>query len=44
MGDYSGGHSYAIQYTTDARALYPESPHWSGLSDCTFEVRYRGAR
>ena len=29
-GDYSGGHSYAIQYTTDA-------PHWGGLSGCTFE-------
>jgi deoxyhypusine synthase len=25
-----GGHSYAIQYTTDA-------PHWGGLSGCTFE-------
>ncbi len=24
------GHSYAIQYTTDA-------PHWGGLSGCTFE-------
>ncbi len=30
MGDYSGDHSYAIQYTTDA-------PHWGGLSGCTFE-------
>lgn len=30
IGDYSGGHSYAIQYTTDA-------PHWGGLSGCTFE-------
>jgi deoxyhypusine synthase len=27
---YIGGHSYAIQYTTDA-------PHWGGLSGCTFE-------
>jgi deoxyhypusine synthase len=27
---YSGGHAYAIQYTTDA-------PHWGGLSGCTFE-------
>jgi deoxyhypusine synthase len=26
----SGGHAYAIQYTTDA-------PHWGGLSGCTFE-------
>ncbi|HPE49969.1 MAG TPA: deoxyhypusine synthase family protein, partial [Methanothrix soehngenii] len=26
----SGGHSYAIQYTAD-------SPHWGGLSGCTFE-------
>jgi deoxyhypusine synthase len=25
-----GGHDYAIQYTTD-------SPHWGGLSGCTFE-------
>jgi deoxyhypusine synthase len=24
------GHSYALQYTTDA-------PHWGGLSGCTFE-------
>jgi deoxyhypusine synthase len=24
-----GGHDYAIQYTTD-------SPHWGGLSGCTF--------
>ncbi len=30
VGNYSGGHSYAIQYTTDA-------PHWGGLSGCTFE-------
>jgi deoxyhypusine synthase len=30
IGNYSGGHSYAIQYTTDA-------PHWGGLSGCTFE-------
>lgn len=30
IGDYSGGHSYALQYTTDA-------PHWGGLSGCTFE-------
>jgi deoxyhypusine synthase len=30
IGEYSGGHSYAIQYTTDA-------PHWGGLSGCTFE-------
>lgn len=30
IGNYSGGHSYAIQYTTD-------SPHWGGLSGCTFE-------
>lgn len=30
IGDYSGGHSYAIQYTADA-------PHWGGLSGCTFE-------
>ncbi len=30
MGDHSGGHSFAIQYTTD-------SPHWDGLSGCTFE-------
>ncbi len=30
IGDYSGGHSYAIQYTAD-------SPHWGGLSGCTFE-------
>jgi deoxyhypusine synthase len=30
IGDYTGGHSYAIQYTTDA-------PHWGGLSGCTFE-------
>jgi len=30
IGVYSGGHSYAIQYTTD-------SPHWGGLSGCTFE-------
>jgi len=30
IGDYSGGHSFAIQYTTDA-------PHWGGLSGCTFE-------
>lgn len=30
VGIYSGGHSYAIQYTTDA-------PHWGGLSGCTFE-------
>ncbi len=29
MGDYSCGHSFAIQYTTDA-------PHWGWLSDCTF--------
>lgn len=27
---YSGGHAYAIQYTTDV-------PHWGGLSGCTFE-------
>jgi len=25
-----GGHDYAIQYTTD-------SPHWGGLSGCTFD-------
>jgi deoxyhypusine synthase len=25
-----GGHDYAVQYTTD-------SPHWGGLSGCTFE-------
>lgn len=30
IGTYSGGHSYAIQYTVDA-------PHWGGLSGCTFE-------
>ena len=30
IGVYTGGHSYAIQYTTD-------SPHWGGLSGCTFE-------
>ncbi len=30
VGEYSGGHSYAIQYTTDA-------PHWGGLSGCAFE-------
>jgi deoxyhypusine synthase len=30
IGAYSGGHSYAIQYTAD-------SPHWGGLSGCTFE-------
>lgn len=30
VGNYSGGHSYALQYTTDA-------PHWGGLSGCTFE-------
>jgi deoxyhypusine synthase len=30
IGTYSGGHSYAIQYTTDA-------PQWGGLSGCTFE-------
>jgi len=30
IGNYSGGHSYAIQYTAD-------SPHWGGLSGCTFE-------
>jgi deoxyhypusine synthase len=30
IGVYSGGHSYAIQYTAD-------SPHWGGLSGCTFE-------
>ncbi len=30
ISDYSGGHSYAIQFTTDA-------PHWGGLSGCTFE-------
>ncbi len=30
IGDYTGGHSFAIQYTTDA-------PHWGGLSGCTFE-------
>jgi deoxyhypusine synthase len=30
MGDYSGGHSYAIQYTTDA-------PHWGERSGCTFK-------
>jgi len=30
VGQYSGGHSYAIQYTAD-------SPHWGGLSGCTFE-------
>ncbi len=29
IGVYSGGHKYAIQYTTDA-------PHWGGLSGCTF--------
>jgi deoxyhypusine synthase len=30
IGIYSGGHNYAIQYTTD-------SPQWGGLSGCTFE-------
>lgn len=30
MGDCSGGHSHAIQYTTD-------EPHWGGVSGCTFE-------
>jgi deoxyhypusine synthase len=30
IGVYSGGHSYALQYTTDV-------PHWGGLSGCTFE-------
>ena len=25
-----GGHDYAIQYTSD-------SPHWGGLSGCTFD-------
>jgi deoxyhypusine synthase len=30
IGDYSGGHSYAIQYTTDV-------PHFGGLSGCTFK-------
>ncbi len=29
IGVYSGGHAYAIQYTTDV-------PHWGGLSGCTF--------
>ena len=29
-GSRQEGHSYAIQYTTDA-------PHWGGLSGCTFE-------
>lgn len=30
IGKYAGGHSYAIQYTTDA-------PHFGGLSGCTFD-------
>jgi deoxyhypusine synthase len=30
IGDDSGGHSYAIQYATDAL-------HWGGLSGCIFE-------
>jgi len=30
IGNYSGGHNYAIQYTTD-------TPHFGGLSGCTFE-------
>ncbi|MCJ7444798.1 MAG: deoxyhypusine synthase [Methanotrichaceae archaeon] len=30
IGIYSGGHNYAIQYTTD-------SPQWGGLSGSTFE-------
>jgi len=30
IGNYSGGHSFAIQYTADA-------PHWGGLSGCTFD-------
>jgi deoxyhypusine synthase len=29
LGNYRGGHEYAIQYTTDA-------PHFGGLSGCTF--------
>lgn len=29
MGTYTGGHAYAIQYTTD-------NPHFGGLSGCTF--------
>lgn len=29
VGKYSGGHSYAIQYTSDV-------PHFGGLSGCTF--------
>ncbi|OPX79223.1 MAG: putative deoxyhypusine synthase [Methanosaeta sp. PtaB.Bin039] len=29
MGNYRGGHNYAIQYTTD-------NPHFGGLSGCTF--------
>ncbi len=30
LGQKTQGHSYAIQYTTDA-------PHWGGLSGCTFQ-------
>jgi len=30
IGIYSGGHSYALQFTTDV-------PHFGGLSGCTFE-------
>jgi len=30
LGSAKGGHSYAVQFTTDA-------PHWGGLSGCSFE-------
>ncbi len=30
LGSSRGGHSYAVQFTTDA-------PHWGGLSGCSFE-------
>ena len=37
MGDYSGGHHCAIQYATNAPHCIRRSPHWGGLSGCTFE-------
>jgi len=37
IGDYSGDHSFAIKYTTDAPHCIRRACHLSGLSGCNFE-------
>jgi len=42
MGDYSGGHSYAIQYTTDAPHCIRRARTGAGSQAAPSRRRYRG--